>query len=93
MRKEEELEPAAAVSRAYVEEAELSDEELLGEATLAKLAPKTIIITSDEDIPAVTEELEIEEELEEVEEEEELEEVEELEEFEEFEEAAEENEE
>jgi small subunit ribosomal protein S2 len=93
LRKEEELEPAAAVSRVYVEEAELSDEELLGEATLAKLAPKTIIITSDEDIPAVTEELEIEEEVEAAGEEEALEDIEEFEEIDEFEEEAEEVEE
>ena len=67
MRKEEDIEPTRDVARAYVEEAELSDEELLGEATLAKLAPKTIIITSDEDIPEIVdEELEIEVEEEEV---------------------------
>jgi small subunit ribosomal protein S2 len=56
MRKEEDIEPTRDVARAYVEEAELSDEELLGEATLAKLAPKTIIITSDEDIPEIVDE-------------------------------------
>jgi len=64
MRKEEEIEPSREAARAYVEEAELSDEELLGEATLAKLAPKTILITSDEDIPEIVDEvLESEEEV------------------------------
>jgi small subunit ribosomal protein S2 len=50
MRKEEEIEPMREGMRAYAEEAELSDEELLGEATLAKLTPKTAIFTGDEDL-------------------------------------------
>ena len=51
MRKEEEVEQV--VSMPMAEEAELTDEELLGEATLAKLAPKTILITSEtEEVPA-----------------------------------------
>lgn len=49
MRKEEEIEPIREGMRAYAEEPELSDEELLGEATLAKLAPKLPVL-SDEDI-------------------------------------------
>lgn len=47
MRKEEE--PAPEVSRvAAIEEPELSDEELLGEATLAKLATQTVPVSEDE---------------------------------------------
>ena len=58
MRKEEE--PTPEVSRvAAVEEPELSDEELLGEATLAKLATRTVPVSEDEE-----EELEEEEETE-----------------------------
>jgi len=53
MRKEEEIEPVREGLRAYTEEAELSDEELLGEATLAKLTPKTQIFTGDEDLEEV----------------------------------------
>ncbi len=50
MRKEEEvIEPAAEVSMALAEEAELSDEELLGEATLAKLASRTILIKAEDE--------------------------------------------
>lgn len=40
MRKEEEIEPVREGLRAFVEEPELADEDLLGEATLAKIAPK-----------------------------------------------------
>jgi len=48
MRKEEE--PAPEVSRvAAVEEPELSDEELLGEATLAKLATRTAPVSEDDE--------------------------------------------
>ena len=50
MRKEEEIEPVREGMRAFAEEAELSDEELLGEATLAKLTPKTQIFSGDEDL-------------------------------------------
>ena len=58
MRKEEE--PTPEISRvAAVEEPELSDEELLGEATLAKLATRTVPVSEDEE-----EELEEEEETE-----------------------------
>jgi small subunit ribosomal protein S2 len=52
MRKEVEEEVAAP---ALVEEAELSDEELLGAATLAKLAPKPVLVLSDDE--SVLEEL------------------------------------
>jgi small subunit ribosomal protein S2 len=47
MRKEEDLETAVA---AVAEEQELSDEELLGEATLAKLTARTTYISSDDDL-------------------------------------------
>ncbi len=55
MRKEEEVEPIPEVLRADLEEEELTDEELLGEATLAKLA------TSAEQAVEEEEEAEIEE--------------------------------
>jgi hypothetical protein len=43
-----------------VEEPELGDEELLGEATLAKLSPKrSITIESDEDVDAIIEQVAI----------------------------------
>ncbi len=67
---EEALAPAVAA-----EEAELSDEELLGAATLAKLAPKPVLVLSDDE--SVLETLP-EFETEEAEEEEEAEEDEEL---------------
>jgi small subunit ribosomal protein S2 len=51
MRKEEDIEPVREGMRTYAEEPELPDEELLGEATLAKLAPKVALISEeDEDI-------------------------------------------
>jgi len=51
MRKEEDIEPVREGMGTYAEEPELSDEELLGEATLAKLAPKiSLIAEEDEDI-------------------------------------------
>ncbi len=53
MRKEEEIEPVREGMRAYAEEAELSDEELLGEATLAKLTPKTVLVTSEDELLVV----------------------------------------
>jgi small subunit ribosomal protein S2 len=70
MRKEEVIEEEAMrVTRAEIEEPELADEELLGEATLAKLTGKLEIF--DEDIlplPEVLEEVEAaEEEAEEIE--------------------------
>jgi len=62
MRKEEELEPSAEMPLEMVEEPELSDEELLGEATLAKLASRTILVKSeDEEVEFDEEELEEEE--------------------------------
>jgi small subunit ribosomal protein S2 len=60
MRKDEEIEAEQAApqvrSREVVEEPELADEELLGEATLRKMsamAPKTILVTSDEDVVGI----------------------------------------
>jgi small subunit ribosomal protein S2 len=51
MRKEEDIEPVREGMRTYTEEPELSDEELLGEATLAKLAPKVPLLSeADEEI-------------------------------------------
>lgn len=50
MRKEEEVEEAAMPAmQAPAEEPELADEELLGEATLAKLSPKVEAVVYDED--------------------------------------------
>lgn len=49
MRKEEDIEPVREGMRTYTEEPELSDEELLGEATLAKLAPKVSLISEEEE--------------------------------------------
>jgi small subunit ribosomal protein S2 len=69
MRKEEEIEPVREGMRAFAEEPELSDEDLLGEATLAKIAPKPRPY-SDEELEEVTEEEEVV--VEEWEEEEEL---------------------
>lgn len=68
LRKDEGEEDMAArvVSRTLVEEPELGDEELLGEATLAKLSPKrSITIESDADVEAIISQVAIEEELEE----------------------------
>ena len=70
MRKEEEEEARAEPMRAAVagaEERELTDEELLGEATLAKISPKTTVIESEEE--AIEAEVEIEAEAEEEQEE------------------------
>jgi small subunit ribosomal protein S2 len=47
MRKEEEVEQV--ISMPMAEEPELTDEELLGEATLAKLAPRTVLITAEDE--------------------------------------------
>jgi small subunit ribosomal protein S2 len=61
MRKEEDVEPTA-VRVATAEDRELSDEELLGEATLAKLSPRTAAyISSDDDVIEFVEEAEWEE--------------------------------
>ena len=49
MRKEEEVELAAEKPIEMVEEPELSDEELLGEATLAKLAARTILVKAEDE--------------------------------------------
>jgi small subunit ribosomal protein S2 len=49
MRKEEDIEPVREGMRTYTEEPELSDEELLGEATLAKLAPKASLISEEDE--------------------------------------------
>ena len=65
MRKDEGEEDVAArsASRVMVEEPELGDEELLGEATLAKLSPKrSITIESDADVEAIISQVAIEEE-------------------------------
>lgn len=60
MRKEEEIE--LPMPMAMAEEPELADEELLGEATLAKLASRTVLITSeDEEVEFEVEEDEEEE--------------------------------
>jgi small subunit ribosomal protein S2 len=78
---EEEL-PPTRVAMAGAEEPELSDEELLGAATLAKISPKLSVTEYEEDIiEDVLEDLEVEEEVAQAEDVEELEvEVEELEE-------------
>jgi small subunit ribosomal protein S2 len=62
MRKEEEVEEVPGAARMAAEEPELSDEELLGEATLAKLGGRTTFIAAED------EEIDFEEEVEEVEE-------------------------
>jgi small subunit ribosomal protein S2 len=65
MRKDEGEEDMAAraASRTMVEEPELGDEELLGEATLAKLSPKhSITIESDADVEEIIKEVAINEE-------------------------------
>jgi small subunit ribosomal protein S2 len=49
MRKEEEIEVMAEKAVAMVEEPELSDEELLGEATLAKLTGRTVLIKAEDE--------------------------------------------
>lgn len=49
MRKEEEVEALPEAAVIVAEEPELTDEELLGEATLAKLAPRTVVVSSDDD--------------------------------------------
>ena len=72
MRKEEEVEAAPAAGRMPSEEVELSDEELLGEATLAKLGGRTTYIAAEDE--EIEFEVEIEEEAEEEEEEVEAEE-------------------
>jgi small subunit ribosomal protein S2 len=65
MRKDEGEEDVAAraTSRTMVEEPELGDEELLGEATLAKLSPKrSITIEADADVEEIIKEVAIDEE-------------------------------
>jgi len=59
MRKEEEIEVVAEKAVAMVEEPELSDEELLGEATLAKLTGRTVLIKA-EDEEVIFEDIELE---------------------------------
>ena len=81
MRKEEVVEEVPGAVRPAAEEVELSDEELLGEATLAKLGGRTINIAAEDEeidfeIEDVVEELEEEETEEEETEEEETEEEE-----------------
>jgi len=61
MRKEEELEPAGEMRVAVADERELTDEELLGEATLAKLTTRTTFISADDEV--IEFEGEIEEEV------------------------------
>jgi small subunit ribosomal protein S2 len=65
MRKEEEPEEKAApvmrLEAVGIEEPELSDEELLGAATLAKISSKPILITEDEIPDEIWEQVEIEE--------------------------------
>jgi small subunit ribosomal protein S2 len=76
MRKEEEVEEAPGASRMAAEEVELSDEELLGEATLAKLGGRTTYIAAeDEEIDFDVEEEEESEKTEEESDEEEVEEA------------------
>jgi small subunit ribosomal protein S2 len=87
MRKEEEVEAAPEAAAQPAEEVELSDEELLGEATLAKLGGRTTFIAAED------EEIDIDIEEEEEEEEEEAETEEDLEVWEEVEEEVEELEE
>jgi small subunit ribosomal protein S2 len=91
MRKEEEIEEMPSAAHMAAEEPELADEDLLGEATLAKLGGgrTTYIAAEDEEIDFDIE-VEEEEEGEEIEEEEEVEEIEEVEEVEEVEEGKEE---
>jgi small subunit ribosomal protein S2 len=61
MRKEEEVEEVPGEPRMAAEEVELSDEELLGEATLAKLGSRTTYIAAeDEEIDFDVEEEEVE---------------------------------
>ncbi|MCK5430874.1 MAG: 30S ribosomal protein S2 [Anaerolineales bacterium] len=83
MRKEEEVEPAPEIMEMVgADEPELSDEELLGEATLAKLAFSTAASTEEEEGAEQVEEEGVEEQAEAVEvvEQVEVEEVEEIEE-------------
>lgn len=49
LRKEEEIEALPAEVAMVAEEPELTDEELLGEATLAKLTPRPVELSSDEE--------------------------------------------
>jgi small subunit ribosomal protein S2 len=71
MRKEEivEEEAALAISRGLVEEPELSDEDLLGEATLAKLSAQVrgIVESEEDDLGLDVEDLVLETELAEIE--------------------------
>jgi small subunit ribosomal protein S2 len=64
MRKEEESEQVIEAQLPMVEEAELSDEELLGEATLAKLASRTVLIKAEDEEVEVP--FELEKEVEEI---------------------------
>jgi small subunit ribosomal protein S2 len=94
LRKEEVIQPMPEQMRALTEELELSDEELLGEATLAKLAPKPDASTEEDDIEEDEEtEEEIEEETEEEVEQEELDEELEQDEYDEYEDYVDEDEE
>ena len=61
MRKEEEGELPMEAELPMVEETELSDEELLGEATLAKLASRTVLIKAEDEEVEVPFEIEDEE--------------------------------
>jgi len=58
MRKEEELEPAGEMRVAVADERELTDEELLGEATLAKLTTRTTFISADDEVIEFEEKIE-----------------------------------
>jgi small subunit ribosomal protein S2 len=66
MRKEEEPEEKAApvmhLEAPGIEEPELSDEELLGAATLAKISSKPLLVTEDQIPDEIWEEVEVEEE-------------------------------
>ena len=88
MHKEEEIEPVPEMPRMMgVDEPELSDEELLGEATLAKLASSAPVpSTDDEEVAEQVEEIETVEQVEEPETAEQVEEVEAVEQVEEAEE-------
>ena len=61
---EESLEFEKATFTVEGEELELSDDQLLGASTLAKITGKTVVISSDEDVESVITEFAIEEEAE-----------------------------
>lgn len=66
LRKEEEEEYPAERAPISIEEPELSDEELLGEATLAKISPREAEVADDEEAPSEIDEDEEQDDYEEV---------------------------